>query len=41
MNQPEEKEVTTTLFEGCYLPGDLDGEHVRKSYGISNGQSLL
>lgn len=41
MNQPEEKEVTTTLFERCYLPGDLDGEHVRKSYGISNGQSLL
>lgn len=41
MNQPEEKKETTTVDERCYLSSDLDGEHIRKSYGIRNGQSLL
>lgn len=40
MNQPEEKEETTA-DERCYLSSDLDGDYIRKSYGIRNGQSLL
>lgn len=41
MDQPEEKEETTTADERCYLSSNLDGKHIRKSYGIRNGQSLL
>lgn len=40
MNQPEEKKETTA-DERCYLSSDLDGDYIRKSYGIRNGQSLL
>lgn len=40
MNQPEGKEETTA-DERCYLSSDLDGDYIRKSYGIRNGQSLL
>lgn len=41
MDQPEEKEETTTADERCYLSSNLDGEHIRKSYGIRKGHSLL
>lgn len=38
MNHPKEEE--NTLDERCCLSSDRDGEHIRKSYGIRNGQNL-